>query len=351
LAAAILVAVLALGGYWYFVGRHYQTTDDAYLGADSVTIAPKVGGYIRELSVADNQAVHKGDVLARIDPRDYQTAIASATANLENAQATAANIDAQLNEQKSSIAQAQAAVDADQAAVTFAQQELARYADLARAAVGTVQRQQQAQSDVTQRRAALERDKAALQAALAHVAVLQTQREQAVATIDARKAALAQAEINLGETTIRSPADGVIGDRTTRQGQFVQPGTRLMSVVPTGSIYVVANYKETQTGEMTPGQPASIRIDSFPGQTIKGRVDSLAPGTGAQFALLPPENATGNFVKIVQRVPVRIVLEPGNPLIARLRPGLSATVTVDIHDKPPVSQASLNHPSLSQAGR
>ena len=332
LAAVVLVMGTGLGGYWYVVGRFYETTNDAYLGADSVTIAPKVAGYIAELNVQDNQAVHKGDVLARIDPRDYQTAVDSARADLQSAQANAANIDALLKEQESTIAQAQAAVEADQAAVTFAEQELKRYADLARTGVGTAQRQQQAQSDLLQKKAALERERAAVTAAQSHIEVLQTQRRQADAATAAKTAALEQARINLEHTVVAAPIDGVVGDRTARQGQFVQAGTRLMSVVPTNAIYLVANYKETQTGHMTPGQ--SISVDSFPGQTIAGTVDSLAPGTGAQFALLPPENATGNFTKIVQRVPVKILLDPKNPLTSRLRPGLSVTATVDTHDRP-----------------
>ena len=334
LAAVVLVMGTGLGGYWYVVGRFYETTNDAYLGADSVTIAPKVAGYIAELNVQDNQAVHKGDVLARIDPRDYQTAVDSARADLQSAQANAANIDALLKEQESTIAQAQAAVEADQAAVTFAEQELKRYADLARTGVGTAQRQQQAQSDLLQKKAALERERAAVTAAQSHIEVLQTQRRQADAATAAKTAALEQARINLEHTVVAAPIDGVVGDRTARQGQFVQAGTRLMSVVPTNAIYLVANYKETQTGHMTPGQPVSISVDSFPGQTIAGTVDSLAPGTGAQFALLPPENATGNFTKIVQRVPVKILLDPKNPLTSRLRPGLSVTATVDTHDRP-----------------
>jgi membrane fusion protein (multidrug efflux system) len=330
LGAVVLVAGVGYGAYWFFIGRHYETTNDAYLGADSVTIAPKVGGYVAELNVTDNQAVHKDDVLARIDPRDYQTAVDSAVADRENAEATAANIDAQLKEQESTIAQAQATVDSDQAAVTFSSQELARYGDLARTGAGSTQRQQQAQSDLLQKKAVLDRDSAALAAAKAHTDVLKTQRRQAQATIAAKTSALDQAKINLANTTLLAPADGVVGDRSVRQGQFVQPGTRLMSVVPTAQIYLIANYKETQTGRMVPGQKVEISIDSFPGQTIEGTVDSLAPGTGAQFALLPPENATGNFTKIVQRVPVKILLDPKNPLSQRLRPGLSVTASVHI---------------------
>src|SRR5439155_386321 len=176
--------------------------------------------------------------------------------------------------------------------------------------------------------------RATLAAAQAHTDVLKTQRQQADAAIAAKTAALAQAKINLAQTTLSAPIDGVVGDRTVRPGQLVQPGTRLMTVVPTQSVYLIANFKETQTGHMTPGQPVSISVDSFPGQTIVGTVDSLAPGTGAQFALLPPENATGNFTKIVQRVPVKILLDPKNPLTSRLRPGLSVTATVDTHDRP-----------------
>ncbi len=346
LAAFVLVAGGGYGTYWWLVGRHYETTNDAYLDADSVTIEPKVAGYVVELKAQDNQRVRQGDVLARIDPRDYQTALDSAKADLQSAQATAANIDAQIKEQQSTIAQAEAAVDADEASVTFSEQEFKRYGDLARTGVGTAQRQQQSASDLAQRRAALDRDRAGLNAAKAHTAVLQTQRRQADAAIAARKAALAQAQINLDQTTITAPVDGVVGDRTVRKGQLVQAGTRLMSVVPTDKVYLVANFKETQTGRMVPGQKVEIDVDSFPGQPINGTIDSLAPGTGAQFALLPPENATGNFTKIVQRVPVKIMLDPANPLTARLRPGLSVTATVDTR-----SASKAQQPTVNQATR
>jgi membrane fusion protein, multidrug efflux system len=331
LAAVVLVAGIGYGAYWYLVGRFYESTNDAYLSADSVTVSPKVPGYVVELIAQDNQKVKKGDVLARIDPRDYQTALDTATADLMSAEANAANIDALLKEQQSTIAQTKAAVEADQAAIAFAEQEQKRYADLARTGVGSAQRNQQASSDLEQKKAMLERDRAASQAAQAHVGVLQTQRQQAAATIAAKQAALVQAKINLDQTTLLAPVDGVVGDRTVRQGQFVQAGTRLMSIVPTSRVYLIANYKETQTGHMVPGQKVSVEIDTFPGKTIDGTVDSLAPGTGAQFALLPPENATGNFTKIVQRVPVKILLDAANPLVQRIRPGLSATAIVDIH--------------------
>jgi membrane fusion protein (multidrug efflux system) len=329
LAGAVLVAGAGYGTYWYAVGRHFESTNDAYLGADSVTVAPKVAGYVTE-TVGDNQRVKAGDVLVRIDPRDYQTALDSATADLENATATAANIDAQIGEQQATIAQAQAAVG-------FSQQEFTRYNDLARSGAGSAQRQQQAQSDLAQRRATLA-------AAQAHTDVLKTQRRQADATIAARSAALAQARINLAQTTLIAPVDGVVGDRTVRVGQLVQPGTRLLTVVPTQGVYLVANFKETQTGQMHRGQSVTVDIDSYPGHPIRGTVDSLAPGTGAQFALLPPENATGNFTKIVQRVPVKIVLDPTDPLSAELRPGLSVTATVDTRTAP-------QPPAVNQAQR
>jgi membrane fusion protein (multidrug efflux system) len=341
LGAVVLSASLGYGVYWFLVGRHYESTNDAYLTADNVTVAPKVSGYIVSVDVQDNQSVHKGDVLAHIDPRDYQTAADSAAADLDSAKATAANIDAMLKEQQSTIDQAQAAVEADQAAIAFSQQEQQRYADLARTGAGSAQRNQQAQSDFAQKKAMLDRDRAALQASQAHVGVLQTQRRQAEATIAAKDAALAQARLNLEQTTLIAPVDGVVGDRTVRQGQFVQAGAKLMSVVPTDRVYLVANFKETQTGGMQPGQNVEVSLDTFPGHDIAGTVDSLAPGTGAQFALLPPENATGNFTKIVQRVPVKILLDAKDPLVKRIRPGLSATVTVDI--RPPSA------PALAQA--
>jgi membrane fusion protein (multidrug efflux system) len=333
LVAALLLAAGGYGIYWYAVGRHFESTNDAYLDADSVVIAPKVAGYVTELKVQDNQHVEAGDVLLHIDPRDYQTAVDSAAADLDNARATAANIDAQLEEQQSTIAQARAAV-------VFSEQEQKRYADLARSGVGTAQRQQQTEADLAQRRAVLS-------AAQAHVGVLQTQRRQAEAAIAAKTADLDQARINLDHTTLTAPIDGVVGDRTVRDGQLVQAGTRLMSIVPTQDVYLVANFKETQTGRMVPGQTVTIEIDSYPDHPIKGTVDSLAPGTGAQFALLPPENATGNFTKIVQRVPVKIALDPADPLTARLRPGLSVTATVDTR-KPP---QQTGEPAVNQAQR
>jgi membrane fusion protein (multidrug efflux system) len=333
LAAVVLVAGLGYGTYWFAVGRHFETTNDAYLGADSVTVAPKVGGYVAEVAVQDNQPVKAGDVLLRIDPRDYQTAVDSATADLENAKATAANIDAQLKEQQAAITQAQAAA-------AFSEQEFNRYTDLARTGVGSAQRRQQAESDLAQRRATLA-------AAEAHVEVLKTQRRQADATIAARAAALDQAKINLSQTTIAAPIDGVVGDRTVRLGQLVQAGTRLLTVVPTQNVYLVANFKETQTGAMQPGQKVTVNIDSYPGHPISGTIDSLAPGTGAQFALLPPENATGNFTKIVQRVPVKIALDPNDALTSQLRPGLSVTATVDTR----TAHGAAPQPTVNQAQR
>jgi membrane fusion protein (multidrug efflux system) len=327
----VLVAGVGCGTYWFLVGRFYETTNDAYLSADNVTIAPKVSGYVVELAVQDNQSVKKGDLLARIDPRDYQTAVDSAAADLQSAEANLANVDALLIEQQSTIAQAQATVQADQAAITFSEQESQRYGALVRTGAASAQRNQQAEADLAQKRAGLARDVAAATAAQSHIGVLQSQRRQAGAAIAAKKAALEQATINLDQTRIVAPVDGVVGDRTVRQGQLVQAGTKLMSVVPTGSLYLIANFKETQTGHMVPGQPVSVQLDTFPGHAIAGTVNGLSPGTGAQFALLPPENATGNFTKIVQRVPVKILLDPKDPLAARIRSGLSATATVDIH--------------------
>ncbi len=289
-------------------------------------------------------------MLARIDPRDYQTALDSAKADLQSAQATAANIDAQIREQQSTIAQAQATGRCRPGVGHLASEQ--EFEALRRPRPEPAYRQRTASVSSSPGRissAAIAprsyRDRAGLSAAKAHTDVLQTQRRQADATIAAKTAALAQANINLDQTAITAPVDGVVGDRTRAalQGQLVQAGTRLMTRradpedLSRGQLQ-----EETQTGRMVPGQKVAIDIDSYPGQTINGTVDSLAPGTGAQFALLPPENATGNFTKIVQRVPVKIALDPANPLTARLRPGLSVTATVDTRSAPQPQQPAVN---------
>ena len=329
-AALVVVAgAAAFGTYWVKTGRFLESTDDAYVQADYTTIAPKVSGYVADVKVEDNQPVKAGDVLAVIDDRDFRTALVQAKADVASAKADVENIEAQLEEQLSVIQQAQAAITADQAGVTFAQSDYTRYHNLTAQKVTSVQDEQRAQSVLQQQTADLQRDRAALTAAKQRIAVLTTAKAKAETQVQRLESFQAQAELNLSYTTIVAPIDGTVGARSLRTGQYVQAGTQLMAVVPLQSVYVVANFKETQLADVKTGQPVEISIDGLPGITVKGKVDSLAPASGLEFALLPPDNATGNFTKIVQRIPVKIVLEVDADLAGRLRPGMSAEPVID----------------------
>src|SRR6201994_3295839 len=325
LLAGAAVAALA-GASWYgfdywTVGRFLVSTDDAYVRADNTTIAPKVSGYLREVLVGDNEHVKAGQVLARIDERDFRVALDQARADVAAAKATITSKQAQLEVQQSVIAAAKATIEVDIANKTFAGQENKRYTDLAATGYGSQQNAQAAQSKNAGAEAAILRDQANLVSALKQVDLLKAEIAQAEAATARASALQAQAELNLGYTTVVSPIDGIVGNRTLRVGQYVQAGTQLMSLVPATGAYVIANYKETQLTHVREGQPVDVSVDMFPGQVVHGHVDSLAPASGQEFALLPPDNATGNFTKIVQRIPVKIVLEGGAPI--ELRPGMS----------------------------
>ena len=331
LVAALLagVAFAADFGYHYWtVGRFIESTDDAYVKADYTTVAPKVAGYIKDVLVNDNDKVKAGQVLARIDDRDFQAALSQAKADLKAANAAIANIDAQISLQQSLIGQAKATVDASKASFDFAQSDAARSARLISNGAGTQSRAEETQSASKQAAAAVERDQAALVAAQNKVPVLQTQRDHAVAQRDRAAAAVQQAELNLSYTDIVAAVDGTVGARSIRVGQYVTSGTQLMAVVPLHSVYVVANFKETQLTYVRPGQSVEIRVDSFPDVAIKGHVDSLSPASGLEFSLLPPDNATGNFTKIVQRIPVKIVIDD-EQLAGLLRSGMSVEPEID----------------------
>jgi len=327
-----LTAGIAAGadlGYSYFTtGRYLQTTDDAYVKADSTIIAPKVSGYIAEVAVADNQPVKAGQALARIDDRDFKTALDQAHADVAASEAAVRNLDAQIELQQPIIEQQAAEVDAAEANQNFAQQERTRYDDLMKTGSGTVQRAQQTDAALRASDAQLQQGKAALIAARKKLEVLDTQRAQAVAQLAHARAVEQQAALNLSYTRITAPVDGTVGARSLRVGQYVQAGTQLMAVVPLEAVYVVANYKETQLTHVRDGQPVELIVDSFPGRKLRGHVDSLSPASGLEFALLPPDNATGNFTKVVQRVPVKIVLDDQS-LTGLLRPGMSAEPTID----------------------
>lgn len=313
--------------YWT-VGRFMQTTDNAYVKADFTAIAPKVSGYVKEVLVADNETVKAGQVLARIDDRDFQAALSQAKADVRAGDAAIANIDSQIALQDSVILQARAALNASRAALTYANAEASRSARLIANGASSRSRAEQTQSVSQQASAAVERDEAGLVAAQNKVPVLRTQRDQAAAQRDRAAAVLSQAELNLSYTNIVSPVNGTVGARSIRVGQLVAAGTQLMAVVPLDAVYVVANYKETQLTNVRPGQPASIEVDGLPGVAIRGRVDSISPASGLDFSLLPPDNATGNFTKIVQRIPVKIVIGDVR-LMGALRSGMSVESTID----------------------
>lgn len=330
-----ITALLAGAGWfgydWWTTGRFIQSTDDAYTAADSVGVAARIGGQVTEVLVGDNEKVEAGQVLARLDPRDTEAALSMARADVQAAEADLATAQAQLALQASTIAAAEADLRAQEAQTSFARQEGARYADLLRSGSGSAQRAQATAADIEAREAGLARAVAAVSGARLQVQVLQGSRARAEAGLARARANLQQAELNASYATITAPIAGEVGDRSLRLGQKVATGTRVLELVPLGrSIFVAANFKETQLSHMRPGQDVEVAVDALPGETLHGKVDSLAPGSGSQFALLPPENATGNFVKIVQRVTVRIRLA-GVPAAAleRLRPGLSVTASVD----------------------
>jgi membrane fusion protein, multidrug efflux system len=334
IGAAIAVAAVSYYGYRYWtVGRFQESTDDAYVQADSSILAPKVSGYISAVLVDDNQPVEAGQLLARIDDRDYQTALAQAQANVAAAQADVDNLNASLTEQQAVIAQARATIEVDKANLTFMQQDDDRYATLAKQGSGTVQAAQQALSKRNIAQANLDRDAASLDAAGRQISVLQAQLGKAKAVLAQDTALQRQAELNVAYTNIVAPIDGVVGNRTLRVGQYVQAGTQLMAVVPLSGTYVVANFEETQLADIQPGEPVDLAVDTYSGKTVRGHVESIAPASGQEFALLPPDNATGNFTKIVQRIPVKIAIERNDPLQGDLRPGMSVIATVNIkHD-------------------
>jgi membrane fusion protein (multidrug efflux system) len=334
-AIAVLAGAAHFGFDYWTVGRFAVSTDDAYVQADNTTIAPKVSGYLSDVLVGDNEPVKAGQVLARIDNRDFRVALAQAKADVAAAQATIESKQAQLDTQQAIIDAAKATVDVDQAQLTFAQQENKRYSDLASTGYGSVQNAQQAQSRIASAAATLQRDTANLATATKQVDLLTANVGEAVAALARAEASQSQAELNLGYTTIISPIDGIVGNRTLRVGQLVQAGTQLMSVVPANGAYVVANFKETQLTAVHEGQPVDIRVDMFPGQVVHGHVDSIAPASGQEFALLPPDNATGNFTKVVQRIPVKIALDGGQQAAAsELRPGMSVIPTIATRDRP-----------------
>src|ERR1700732_1470418 len=332
IGAVVLAAALG-GGYLYLkYAKHFQSTDDAFIAARQSSLAPKVSGYLTAVPVTDNQHVKAGDVIARIDDRDYRTALAQAEAQVAAAHASIENIDAQLDVQQAQIAANQAQVEQAQAALVFAEQQAARYEHLGQTGYGTVQNEQQYTSQLHQQQAALASAQAPLKLAQRQVEALKAQRNSAVASLAQAEAQRDQAELNLSYTTVRAAQPGRVVNLSAAVGQFAQSGTNLTMFVP-DQIWVTANFKEIQLDHMRPGDPVTLAIDAYPERKIHGHVQSVQPGSGTAFSLLPAQNATGNYVKIVQRVPVKIVMDDP-PTDVALGPGMSVVPTVRIDPTP-----------------
>jgi membrane fusion protein (multidrug efflux system) len=330
LGIAAAVVALAAGGYVYWLTRlhPYESTDDAFVDARQFSIAPKVAGYIVDVPVTDNQHVETGAVLFQIDRRDYEVALAQARAQVASAEASIRNFDAQIEGQKAQVAASQAEVTQAEASLKFAREDAARYRDLAEKGAGTIQRSQSSSSTLDQQQAAYDRARANVVAARTQVGALDAQKAGAEASLATGKAQVAQAELNLGYTTVTAAQPGRVVQLSGAKGQFAQAGQTLSTFVP-DDIWVIANYKETQITDMRPGQHADIGIDAYPERKITGHVDSVQPGSGTAFSLLPAQNATGNYVKVVQRIPVKIVVDQW-PTDVAIGPGMSIVPRVHV---------------------
>jgi len=351
-AAAILGLALALGAgtyyghYWWTAGRYLVGTDDAYVGAKSATLSPKVSGYISDIVVADNARVAAGDVIARIDDGDYRLAVQTARDQIAVQHAAIDRLGQQVIAQEAAVDQARAQVVSAKAGATRADLELKRQQDLASRQVSSRQLLEQAQASYDQSNASVVAAEAALESASANVGVLKAQQEEARRTLKQFETALAKAQRDLSFTVIRAPFEGVVGNRAMQVGDYVQPTQRLASLVPLDAIYVDANFKETQLARLQPGQPVKISVDAFPEHDIEGKVASVAPASGSVFSLLPPDNATGNFTKIVQRLPVRILVPAAIAEQSLLRPGMSVVVSVNTKPGAPVAEQRLSSASV-----
>jgi membrane fusion protein, multidrug efflux system len=330
LLAAGLVAFVAMQWDWWVGSARWQTTDDAYLTADLTPLAAKVPGYVRRVIVHDFQRVKAGDLLVEIVDDDYRAQVAQSEGNVASAQATAETILQQKQLQVASIAEAEATIHASEADLTRYHLETVRQEALLETGIaGTHQIVEQAIDNEQRSAAELAVNRAKLSQQIQQLGVLDSQERQARATISVQQATADLARINLGYTRIIAPVDGMVGQRQVQDGQYVSAGTQVVSIVPLPDVWVIANYKETQMTRVRIGQPALVTVDAFPGAVLHGHVDSWSPASGAQFSLLPPDNATGNFTKVVQRLPVKIVLDPDPAVDDLLRPGMSVIPSID----------------------
>ena len=328
LGAVVLVAAIVAGILWYLSARHWESTDDAFIDARSFAVAPKVSGYIADVLVTDNQHVSAGDVIARINPRDYQVALEQVEAQGEAAAASVTSAKAQVASQQAQVEEAQAQVVQQEAALKFATLESERAQELVRRGAGTVERAQQTASELRQAQANLARAQASEHAAERQVAVVKAQEASAAASLDQAQAQLAQAKLNLSYTTVTADQPGRVVRLSGAKGQLAQAGQAIAMFVP-DELWVTANFKETQLTDMRPGQPVEMEIDAYPGRDLRGHVESVQPGSGTAFSLLPAQNATGNYVKVVQRVPVKIVFDE-LPTDVTIGPGMSVVPRVRV---------------------
>ena len=332
LIAAAMAILAGLGWYgdgWWTEGRFIESTDDAYVGGNVTAIAPHVGGFVEEVLVEDNQRVRAGQTLIRLDRRDYQAALDHAAAVVDARAAALEGLRARNTLQQAVIRQQEADVASKGARAAFTAQEAERYRSLALTSAGSRQESQRSVALDQEGRAAVAASFAGLEAARQQVKVLDAQTAEADAALAQARAELQTARLNLGYTEVRAPIDGFVGNRAAQVGAYVAPGAYLVSIIPVAGLWIDANFKESQLAGMAKGQPVTVVADTLPGHVFQGRVVSVAPGTGAIFSVIPPENATGNFTKIVQRVPVRVAVAADDANLPSLRPGLSATVRVD----------------------
>ncbi|MGJ0194522.1 efflux RND transporter periplasmic adaptor subunit [Pantoea sp. RRHST58] len=331
LLSLLLLVLLAIAFFiWSAMTGNDHRTNDAYVNADYTLVAPKVSGYIAEVKVQDNQQVKAGDVLATLDDRDYRVALESAEADLQVSEAKLLSSQAQLEQQQSAIEQSKATLAASQATAQYAGQNADRYNRLYKSGIVAADDQQKASSTQRSAAAAVRQSQAAVVSATKEIGVLQAAVRQARADVAAAQASVDQARLNLSYTRIVAPVDGMVGQRTARVGAYATAGTRLLAVVPLQQTYVTANYLETQLSDVHPGQRVQIAVDALPGKRFTGHVDSIAPATGATFSAISPDNATGNYTKVVQRLPVKIVLDTDQPDLSQLRVGMSAIPEIEV---------------------
>lgn len=332
--ALLLIGVGVAGVHWWQTGRFSESTDNAYVTGNITAFSPKVSGYVEKVLVDDNQFVEKGDVLVVIEDAEYRARLARANAAVARKRAGLLNIEHRRRLQIALIEEAEASTNAHEADLTKTSKDLARAKRLVSEGWVSKQGEDYATADELRARATLTSAQAGATAARQIMAVLDSEKSQLLAEVAQSEAEVRLAQIDLDATIMRAPTTGVVGNRRVRVGEYVRAGTKLLALVPLNDVWVVANYKETQITDMRPGQPATIWIDTFPDNPIEGTVDSFSPASGAEFSLLPPENATGNFTKVVQRIPVKIALKPGHPLSGRIFPGMSVTASVNTILKP-----------------